>query len=121
MFIYFTICLERLTPLNRRKGAHTMERQATHTGECLVRLPKTAAHPAAAREPRARAHGAGLERFRMKRLTAHTVERLAAHTLERLAANTVGIGEGGETILAGSGAAKTTQNNPLGEPHHVQI
>ena len=98
-----------------------MERQATHTGECLVRLPKTAAHPAAAREPRARAHGAGLERFRMKRLTAHTVERLAAYTLERLAANTVGIGEGGETILPGSGAAKTTQNNPLGEPHHVQI
>ena len=63
-----------------------MERQATHTGECLVRLPKTAAHPAAAREPQARAHGVGLECFR----TAHIVERLAAHTLERLAAKTAG-------------------------------
>ena len=88
-----------------------MERQATHTGECLVRLPKTAAHPAAAREPRARAQGAGLERFRMKRLTAHTVERLAAHTLERLAAKTAGIGAG-KTILAGSVPQKLPKVTP---------
>ena len=98
-----------------------MERPATHTVECLVQLLKTAAHPAAAREPRARAHGVGLERFRMQRLTAHTVERLAAHTLERLAANTAGSGEGGENDLGRQSAAKTIQNNLLEEPHHVQV